>query len=119
MINQNSIGILTTYPPTSSSTTAYIHNTGYKKPDFEEYKKKLKDSERIAITLKLFKKGNLTLDEAMEMIASDAQFHKEELNRESWYSAPAYVAGSTTISYPTYSTTATGYANNTATTPTV
>lgn len=51
------------------------------KPTFEDYHKAIKNSERLQLTLKLFKKGDINLEEAMELISTDIQFAKQEIDR--------------------------------------
>jgi len=55
-------------------------NYNYKpKPSLKEYQGKIQESERLRLTLKLFKSGKMTLEEAVMMICSDIQFLKDEL----------------------------------------
>ncbi len=85
----NSTGAYSTYIPT------------VKKPDFKEYKDILKNSERLQLTLKLFKKGNITLDEALELISTDIQFHREQAEATSFYGGWQHQGVTTITPYTT------------------
>jgi len=58
--------------------------------NFNDYIAEIRASERLKKTLELFKKGNLTIEEAIEFIASDVQFHKKEI-QESSFSGYSYI----------------------------
>ena len=87
-----------TVPPYWNSGGSYIP----KKPTFSDYQKKIKESERLQLTLKLLKEDKIDIDQALELISSDIQFLKQEVdNRFIGYSQ----TGTTTWNNPgTFST---------------
>lgn len=85
--------------------------------NFNDYMAEIRASERLKKTLELFKKGNLTIEEAIEFIATDVQFHKKDLEdktykdiNKNWiyYPGTSMGSGSGTI-YTTGSTTTNPY----------
>jgi len=67
--------------------------------NIKEYMEVIRNSERLKTTLKLFKSGNITIDEAIAFIDSDVQFHKEE--RLQWTG----LSGTMYTTFPSITTT--------------
>lgn len=82
---------------------------------FKDYQDSLRKSERLKLTLDLYKRGKIKIDEALDLIASDVQFHKNEVTTypaPGWYSGTTYpnsaITTTTLLNTPTtYTTTAT------------
>lgn len=79
---------------------------------FNDYMSEIRASQRLKKTLELFKKGELTIEEATDFIASDAQFHKQEIeerNFNGYGSGTLYpYGGVTTINSPWITNPASG-----------
>lgn len=79
---------------------------------FNDYIAEIRASERLKKTLELFKKGNLTIEEAIEFIASDVQFHKKDLEDKTYKDINKnwiYYPGVSGITYTTASSTTNPY----------
>lgn len=76
---------------------------------FNDYMSEIRASQRLKKTLELFKKGELTIEEATDFIASDVQFHKKEIEESSFSGhtyIPTWIGGSGSgITYASGSTT--------------
>lgn len=99
----------TTGTVTTTNGTGYITAVGpgyYSAPEpepkFADYSKIIKQSERLKLSLKLYKEDKIDLDECIELISSDIQFAKRESVAPVW----TYTSGYVTNPLGQYTTTA-------------
>lgn len=84
---------------TTTGTVISNQINAYNKPSFKDYTDKLRDSERLRLTLGLFKKNKITIEQALELIATDVQFHKNEGLPASTAYYPNFSSAGTAVTY--------------------